>query len=246
MANISLYRGGTAEFRPAWCCGDYPEFKPPFDTPHFAGTPPFDSHADAARGQGYLNLMFPLVPNLLDTTAHRWMHVPLQKLSAVDDIIQWAWVPHRGYVDSLYMELTRFDTALDGVYVQPVAQRAVWNFTTSEWEFPDNTQFDTDISTAANVTRLPLGTPASGDKPYLVAKFAPGADGMYSTFGHNLVERNAAGEPVGGLDEYYGATVLGLKIVAGDADKIKLLWRSKFELWMCAKFIAYECFTFTG
>ena len=258
MANISLFRGGTPVFRPAFCCGDYAEFMPPVDTPHFPGTPPYDSHADGAREQGFLNLSFPFVPNLLDTTAHRWMIPPLQKLSAVGDVIQLAWVPMRGFVDSLHIELTRYDKNLDGVYVQPVAQRAVWNFTTEQWEYQANTDFDNDISSYANVTKLPLGTPApesgtpgdpgytAADSPYLFARFPQSGTDLPATFGHNLVARDATGKPTGGLDDHYGAVVLGLKIQAGDAAKIKAIWRGKFELWFCAKFIAFECHTFTG
>ena len=256
MATINLMRGGTPVFRPAFCCGDFPEFTMPVDTPHFPGTPPYDSHADGAREQGFLNLSFPFVPNLLDTTAHRWMLPPLQKLSAVGDKIRLIWVPHRGYVESLHMELTRFDSNLDGVYVQPIAERAVWNFTTEEWEFKANTKFDEDIAAYANVTKLCLGTPAPedtstdpvtpADSPYLFARFPQTDTELPATFGHNLVARDATGKPTGGLDDYFGAVVLGLKIIAGDAEKIKALWRGKFELWMCAKFLAFECHTFTG
>ena len=64
--NIALFRGGTPVFRPAFCCGDYPEYSMPVDAPHLAGTPPFDSHADGERGQGYLNLSYPFVPNQPD------------------------------------------------------------------------------------------------------------------------------------------------------------------------------------
>ena len=256
MANIVLYRGGTPVFRPAFCCGDYAQFMPPFDTPHFPGTPPYDSHADGAREQGFLNLSFPFGPNLLDTTAHRWMIPPLEKLSAVGDIIQWAWVPLRGYIDSLHMELTRYDTNLDGVYVQPVAQRAKWNFTTNEWEYTESTAFANDIAQYANTTKLCLGTPAEAsgsgddatpaDSPYLFARFPQTGTDLPSTFGHNLVKRDASGKPTGGLDDYFGAIVLGLKITAGAPAKIKAIAQGKFELWMCAKFLAFECNTFTG
>ena len=252
MADITLFRGGTPVFKPAFCCGDWAEFTNPVDTPHFPGTPPFDSHADGERGQGYLNLSFPFVPNLLDTTAHRWMIPALQNLAAVGDKVRLFWVPMRGYLDGLYMELTRYDSALDGVYVEPVAERMTWDFTNQKWVFTESAQFASDIATYANVQKLPLGTPAAAsgstpaDSPYLFARFPQVDSTLPATFGHNLVERDATGKPTGGPDDAYGAVSIGLKIQAGDADKIKEIWRGKFELWVSSKFLAFECHGFTG
>lgn len=95
MANINMFRGGTPDFKGWFCRGDWPEFKPPFSAPHAAFTPPYDSHADAAYGQGYLNLHFPLVPNLADTYGHNWMRTALKKVSAIGDTIMLNWVPLR-------------------------------------------------------------------------------------------------------------------------------------------------------
>lgn len=244
--NVNLYRGGTPEFRPAFCCGDYAEFKPPFIPPHIPGTPPYDSHADAARGQGFLNLSFPFVPQLLDTQAHRWMWPALQQLSAVNDTVRLFWVPFRGYLESFHMELTRFDAALDGVYVAPVAERCTFNFTTNEYEYADEQRFEQDIASYGNATRVCLGTPGADEPPYIFARFPQVGADLPATFGHNIVKRDANGEPTGGLDDAYGAVIIGLRIVAGDPEKIKELWRGRFELWVTSKFIGFECHGFTG
>lgn len=256
MASVNLFRGGTPEFRPAFCCGDYPAWKPPFDATHLEGTPPYDSHADGAREQGFLTLSFPFVPVLLDTDAHRWMQEPLKGLKAVNDIVRLIWIPTRGYVDSLHIELTKYDTRLDGVYVTPVVQRAVWNFSSETFSYNNNTLFDSAMASYANATKLPLGTPAAAsgsgasatpaDSTYIVARFPQTDSNPTWSFGHNIAKYNAQGEPTGGADQWFGANVLGLKITAGAASKIAEIYRGTFELWISMKFLAFECPTFTG
>lgn len=246
MSNISLFRGGTPNFRPAFCCGDYPEFLPPFTARHMPGTPPFDSHADGAHAYGYLNLTYPLCPNLMESSVHRWMHHALRKIKAVDDIIQLIWVPDFSFIDSLCITVPHYDACVDGVVVQPVAQRARWNFDEEKWDFEDNTEFDSDISTYANVTTLPLGTPGDSDSSYLVARFPTVGSTLPATFGHSILKYDDDGKPTGGFDDYYGNVVLGLKIVEGDTEKLKTLWKSHFELYYTAKSFHFDCAGFTG
>lgn len=240
MANtILLARGGTPDFKGWFCEGQYPEFTPPFDAPHMPATPPFDSHADAAYGQGYLNLHFPLVPNLNDTRAHVWMQHALKKVKNVNDIILLNWVPLRSYLDSYYIEVSRTDANLDGVYIKPVALRAVYNFTTEEWDYVPVTDFDDEMN-AAGITQFPLGTPDDGDALYGMARLSLDGTKLPSTFGHNLVKRDDTGKPVSGLDDYYGAVLLGLEIAEGDADKIANIWRSNIAVYVTMKLLAFE------
>ena len=250
--NIDLVRGGAPVFRPAFCCGAYPKHEPICNIPHFPGTPPFDTHADGAHGQGYLNLMYPFVPNLLETDAHRWMQAPLQNLSAVNDVIRLIWVPTYSYVDSLIISLTKYDTALNGVYLQPVSERYWWNPSTKACEYKANDLFTEAFSNYANATKICLGKPAaaSGDTPadssYIHCRF-PQTDSIQNwAFGHDLYKFNDQGEPTGPEDEYTGMAVFGLKIVSGDASKIKNIWRSNFELWINLKVLCHECSGFTG
>lgn len=239
MANILLARGGTPDFKGWFCAGQYPEFTPPYDAPHMPATPPFDSHADAAYGQGYLNLHFPLVPNLNDTTAHVWMQHALKKVKNVGDVILLNWVPLRSWADAYYIEVSKTDSNLDGVYVKPVAMRAAYNFTTEEWDYTPVPEFDNEL-TAAGITQFPLGTPAGGDKLYGMVRMGLDPAALPSTWGHNLVQRDATGKPIAGLDAKYGAVLIGLEIAAGDPAKIANIWRSNIALYVSMKLHAFE------
>lgn len=177
MATVNLFRGGTPDFKPAFCKGDWAEWMPPFNAHHYKDTPPFDSHADAAHGQGFLNLQFPLIPNLAGNWSHHWMQTALKNLSAVGDRIYLAWVPLRSFVLSQYIEVSAVDPLLSGVYFKPVAARVSWNFTTQQWEWKDNTTYSAAV-TASGVTEFPMGTPAPAAVPQtLVAMQAEGDDG---------------------------------------------------------------------
>ena len=169
MAITNLFRGGMPDFKGWFCDGQFAEFTPPFDAPHAKFTPPFDSHADAAHGQGYLNLHFPLVPNLNDTVGHRWMQYALKNLKAEGDVVLTNWVPLRSYVDSVYYEANLFDQNLAGVYAKPVAYRVAWDFTNEEWTYTEITAFASMLA-SAGIEKFPLGTPASGDKIYGMAR----------------------------------------------------------------------------
>lgn len=249
MATVNLVRGGAPVFRPAFCCGAFPEYNPICDITHFPGTPPFDTHAEAAHGQGYLNLMYPFVPNLLDTDAHLWMQTPLQALSAKNDVIRLIWIPTYSYVDSMVIVQTKYDTSLDGVYVQPISERYWWNPSTKQCEYKANTLFDAAFSTYANATRLCLGTPAAGNSPdsqYIHCRF-PQKDSIQNwAFGHDQYKYNAQGDPTAAADEYTGMAVFGLRVVDGTAAKIKSIWQGNFELWINLKVFCHECSGFTG
>lgn len=252
MAAISLFRGGVPTFRPAFCCGDYPRYDPFCQVTHYAGTPPFDTHPDAAHGQGYNNLTYPLVPNLLETDTHRWMRTPLQKLSAVGDTLDLIWIPTYSYVDSLCIVLTQYDAILDGVYVQPIAKRYWWNPATKQCEYKDNTAFDVALGNYANAVEICLGTPAegsgdtAGDSPYIFARFPQVDSDLPWSFGHDLYKRNDNDVITGPLDDYTGIVTFGLKITKGEPDAIKNIWRGKFELWITLKALCHDCAGFTG
>ena len=186
MAITNLFRGGMPDFKGWFCDGQFAEFTPPFDAPHAKFTPPFDSHADAAHGQGYLNLHFPLVPNLNDTVGHRWMQYALKNLKAEGDVILTNWVPLRSYVDSVYYEANLFDQNLAGVYAKPVAYRVAWDFANEEWTYTEITAFASMLA-SAGIEKFPLGTPASGDKIYgmarLIGASGSGGDGALTFTG---------------------------------------------------------------
>lgn len=236
MADVSLFRGGTADFKGWFRRGDYAEFTPPFNAPHMASTPPYNSHADAAYGQGYLNLHFPLVPHLEETTAHEWMWNALKKLSAVGDKIYTNWIPSRAYVDALHWELVKVDEELTGVYIKPCAVRVKFNFTTNEFEYEDNTDYDTMLTTAG-ITQFPLGKIQAGDAQYAFVENT----NKKCTFGHNMVKYDATtGKPTEGLDDYYGCVVLGYEITEGDPEKIAKICTGNFALYFSAKLLAFE------
>lgn len=257
MANVMLFRGGTPDFKPMFCKGEYAQFKPPFSSPHFYDTPPYDSHADAAQGQGYLNLVFPLVPNLQQNDAHHWQQTALKGLGKVNDVIYTNWVPLRSFVVAQHIEVVRGDPALDGVYVKPVAARVSWDFDTEDYVWETNTDYAAAV-TAAGVTQLPLGTPSTGDKRWAyidltLPKVSVGEGNAVTvsaaapcTFGHDLVKFDTDGKPTEGLDSYYGGVVLGLQVTAGQPAKIAEIWRSNIALYMSAKVLSFECSTQVG
>lgn len=246
MATISMFRGGTPDFKPMMCEGEYAQFTPPFSSAHFRHTPPFNSHADAAHGQGYLNLHFPLVPQLQYNDAHRWMRTALKEVKAVGDIIELAWVPLRSFVVAQYFERTLgASPLLDGVYVKPVAKRVTWDFDEEKWIRKDVPDYAAAI-TAAGITQFPLGKAAEGDQLYgFVNLYSPDVQPP-CTFGHNIPKLDDCDRPVGGYDDYYGAVVLGYQIAAGAADKIAELWRGDFALYMSAKVLTFEGSTQVG
>lgn len=196
MAYIHLYRGGTPVFKPLFCAGTGAEFTIPFDAEHQPGTPPFDSHADAAHEQGYLNLHFPLVPKLADTRAHAWMQNLLKNVKAANDVILTNWVPLRSYLDSYYIELVTPDDDLTGVYVTPTAYRVQPDPT--DYENPEAitiseiAAFSNELNAACGARRVPLGTPTHGtDKRYLFARL-----GGISTSVESTATTTLSGTPV--------------------------------------------------
>lgn len=238
MADVILARGGTPDFKGWMCEGQFAEFTAPYGSRHFEATAPFSAQADAAYGQGYLNLQFPLIPNLNDTTAHAWMQNALRGVKTIGDTIYTNWIPNRSFLNALYIEVVETDSSLDGVYFKPVARRSVWNFTTEEYDMVDVTAFDDEMA-AAGITQLPLGTPVSGDKLYALARLSMDPTITPSTFGHNIVTRDATGTPTGPFDAYFGTVLIGLEITAGDDDKIAELWRSNIAVYVTTKLLQF-------
>ena len=251
MAYIHLYRGGSPVFKPMFCEGSGAEFLSPFDAQHLPHTPPYDSHADAAHGQGYLNLDFPLVPRVGETEAHRWMQNLLKQVKNANDVILTNWIPLRSYLDSYYIELVTPDEDLTGVYVTPAAYRIKPDPT--DYENPEAVtiteiaDFSTELAAVAGAARVPLGTPTHGtDKRYLMARFGNGSvtsGGSTSatlpwSFGHNIVYKDNDGV-LTPEDDFFGAVVLGLK-VTGTASKIPLIAKGHFELYISAKCLTFE------
>lgn len=246
MATINMFRGGSPDFKPAFCGGAFAEFGPPFSSPHYDFTPPYNSHADGAQGQGYLNLWFPLVPNLQQNDAHKWQRNALENLSAVGDIIRLAWVPLRSYVVAQHFELVQGDDLLNGVYVKPVAERVHWDIEKKDYVWETNAEYAAAV-TASQVGQFPLGLPQNTDQQWGFINLEPKqGDQAPCTFGHNLVSRDAKGNPTGGLDTYYGAVVLGLQIAEGGEEAIRNIWRGNFALYMSAKLLQFESATQIG
>lgn len=246
MANVELYRGGTPDFKPMFCRGEFAQWKPPFTATHLEDTPPFDSHADAAYGQGWLMLQFPLVPNLWGNYAHHWMQTALKGVTKANDVMWLNWVPMRSFALAQYIEVNKVDPALKGVTVKPVAARCAWDWDAENWKWTMNADYAAKV-TAAGVTEIGLGEFDDSLQRYAFIDLMPDADKpVPCTFGHNIVKFDADGKPEGGLDDYYGGVVLGLQIVRGDAEKIALLPTANFALYMSTKICAFECSTQVG
>lgn len=246
MAYLNITRGGQPDFKGWFCEGQYAEYGPNYNAPHLPATPPFDSHADAAFGQGYLNLQFPLVPNLAGTYGHRWMQNALKEVRNVGDVIFTNWVPTRAFVDAYYWEVSHTDAALDGVYLKPVAYRVKWDFEHHAHVFERIGEFD-EMLTAAGIEKFPLGTPVDGDKLYGICRDAAAPDKMPVSFGHNIPKFDPeTHKPVEGYDEYFGSVLLGYEVVEGEPEKIELLWKSNVAVYFSTKMLAFEGSTQIG
>lgn len=275
MANVSLFRGGTPDFKPMFCRGEYAKWGPPFSAIHLDDTPPYDSHADAAYGQGWLTLQFPLIPTLWGNYAHHWMQTALKGITKPNDIMWLNWVPLRSFAVAQHIEVNKVDPVLTGVTVKPVAARVSWDWDNEQWKWDMNTEYAAKVADAG-VSEIGLGEfsdtlqryafinlmPAGKVRTVPAARNDEGGDdeeagddttettvpepAIPCTFGHNLVRYNDKGVPVGGLDEYYGGVVLGLQVVRGDNDKIAMLHSANFALYMSTKICAFVCGTQIG
>ena len=236
MADVNLYRGGTPDLKGWFRRGDWPEFMPPFSGPNMPATPPYNSHADAAHGQGYLNLHFPLVPRLAETTAHHWMGLAMKKLATQGDCIYTNWVPMRSIVTHMHWEVTKWDKSLTDLVVTPTAARVVFDYDTGEFTINANAAYDTVI-TGANVGGFNLDAPGDSGRYAFVVN-----DDPLCTFGHNVAKLDAdTFEPTGGLDDYFGAVLLGFRITGGADEVIANMWKGDFAIYS-----SYKCLTFEG
>lgn len=247
MADVYLMRGGDPDFKGWMCEGQFQEYTAPLHAPQYDHTPPFNTHADGAYGQGYLNLHYPLVPNLMDTTAHRFMQTALKPLSKVGDIAYLNWVPTRSFVKAMWWEVRQGDKLLNGVYVKPCAFRFAPDFPTDPTSVKRTriTAFDDELA-AAGIEKFPLGVPGDADQLYGFVQLAMDPAAKPSTLGHNLVKRDAAGKITGPYDDYFGIVHLGLEVVEGDPEQIASIWKSNVALYVAAKLLAFECPTQIG
>lgn len=240
MADIIMFRGGTPDFKAYHCEGDTQDYMAPVDAPHQPDTPPFDSHADGAYEQGYLNLAYPLIPNLAETQAHQVMQRQLKRVKAVGDVMHLCWIPTRAFLDSIYFEVTRTDKLLDGVKLTPVASRMYWDFNDETYKFARVAEFTAEL-TAAGITSFPAGTPQDGDVIYGMARLSLKTDALPSTFAHNIVKADNQGNLCVPYDNKFGAIVLGYEVSAGSAEAIQSIWKSNLAIYMSAKLIAFDC-----
>lgn len=245
MATISMFRGGTPDFKPQFCRGDWPEFTPPFSGPQYEDTPPFNSHGCGAFNQGYLNLYFPLNPNMCQNDSHKWMREAMRNLSAVGDILQLFWMPLRSYATFQYFEVSRGDALVDGVYLKPVAQRCSWDIAKREWKYTIDADYAAAV-TASGVGQFPCGAIKPTDQQYGLIDLRPAVGKKPCTFGHNMVKVDDKGVPTDGLDEHYGGIILGLQIAEGSATAIADLWCSNMCIYCALKFQSFECSTQVG
>lgn len=257
MANVNLFRGGTPDYKPMFCKGEFAQWGPPFTAQHLDDTPPYDSQADAAQGQGYLTLQFPLIPNLWGNYAHHWMQTALKGITKVNDIMWLNWVPLRSFAIAQHIEVNKVDPILKGVTVKPVASRVSWDFDAEDWKWVTNTEYAAKVADAG-VTEIALGEFSTTYQQYAFINLMPAGatrgtgenattePPIPCTFGHNIVRYDEDGVPTGGLDNYYGGVVLGLQIVRGSEKAIAQLHKANFALYSSTKIVQFTCGTQIG
>jgi len=227
MANVNLFSGGTAVFKPLFCNDDVREWTPPVNGVEVDYTPPYNSHMAGHFAQGFYTFGFPVVPNLNNYAGHHWMQTALKKVSAVNDRIRLFWVPMRSYVTHMHFEVTRIDTTLSTVQVQVSAERCTWDAEAEDWVWAANAAFDTDVAS--------LGTFGLGATQTVMSKMTalPSSftTGVPSTFGLNIDQGDGS----------YGVVVVGLKITAGSSAQLKALWKGDFCAYLSAKVEAFGC-----
>ena len=252
---VNAARGGQPDFKGWMCEGQWQEYGPAYSVPRMPDTPPFNSHADAAYGQGYLNLHYPLIPDLAGTTGHVHMRKALAQLKKVGDVFLTNWIPNRAYLDSIYVEATRYDPALKGIALKLVSYTAKWDFTTQDFDYTENTDFATEIG------EFPLinleKQDATGGKAYGFVHFNYTAGTNPSTLKHDIVKFDEKGHPTSGYDESFGTALIGFQVVkakdgaatpdSGELDAaVKLIATSNIAVYLSAKLLAFEGSTQIG
>ena len=254
---VNAARGGQPDFKGWMCEGQWQEYGPAYSVPRMPDTPPFNSHADAAYGQGYLNLHYPLIPDLAGTTGHVHMRKALAQLKKVGDVFLTNWIPNRAYLDSIYVEATRYDANLAGLYLKLVSYYVKWNFETEQFEYTQNT----GIQMEGLGARFPLinleKQDAEGGKPYAYVHLNYTDDSTPSTLMHDIVKYDAeTGKPTGGYDNHFGNAMIGFQVVGAGgttedeegtlAAKVKLISSSNIAVYLSAKLLAFEGSTQIG
>lgn len=130
MADARIYRGGSPDVRVRMCEDDFPQFNPPLEMTHKKNTPPYDSHADGAYGQGYFTLGMPIKPTLMDWQRRAFKEANL----GVGDVIQCIQIPIDGYATGISFKCISSDPALAGATVKLVALERSYNSTTEMFE----------------------------------------------------------------------------------------------------------------
>ena len=259
---VNAARGGQPDFKGWKCEGQWQEYGPAYSVPRMPDTPPFNSHADAAYGQGYLNLHYPLIPDLAGTTGHVHMRKALAQLKKVGDVFLTNWIPNRAYLDSVYVEATRYDANLAGLYLKLVSYYVKWDFTEEKFVYSKNTAIEMGEGLGASFPLIPLGKQevVSGlhkVAPYGFARFSYSDDKVPSTLMHDIVKYDEeTGKPTGGLDANFGNAMLGFQVVSKDGgteateeatdEKVKLISSSNIAVYLSAKLLAFEGSTQIG
>ena len=75
----------------------------------------------------------------------------LKEVKGVGDLLLTNWVPTRSYVDSIYFEVTKTDSLLDGVYITPVAVRGAWDFTENKMKYTEIAEHAAELQAAVIV-----------------------------------------------------------------------------------------------
>lgn len=253
---VNAARGGQPDFKGWMCEGQWQEYGPAYSVPRMPDTPPFNSHADAAYGQGYLNLHYPLIPDLAGTTGHVHMRKALAQLKKVGDVFLTNWIPNRAYLDSVYVEATRYDPALAGLYLKLVSYYVKWDFEKETFVYTPNIGITMEIGGRFPLINLEKQD-AEGGKAYAYAHFSYSDDKVPSTLMHDIVKYDEkTGKPTGGLDANFGNAMLGFQVVTKDGgteadetgtdDKVRLLSSSNIAVYLSAKLLAFEGSTQIG
>jgi hypothetical protein len=254
MADVPLFVGGTAEFKPVHCQGDPQIWTAPFGNKRFRGTPIANAKYDGCAPRADFVASEPLFPSVLQRQFNNLKHFK----PAVGDMLQLIVVPTNHYLFGVRFDVGDVDPNMAGATVAITGVRRRVDPTD-----PDNAYIDTedtffaDAATAQSIADIPLDEPSS-TVLWLTKIVGGGATGTIppgTDSGGGTLQNGASSgfvvpyyvEPelvtVDGVPEFYetGGLILCLKVKSLPSDTNIHLCDMLVDCYMSTIISGFEC-----